>query len=144
MGSIIVFHVSYYNILSNYLIYRHTDPPYIIAEGYINHIDDQTTDALVTVYCNTRDYPPTIIWRRNGIEILIDGSKYKAHQKVTDLYESYYHNTLIIRDISGITNRPVYTCEVRNAAGSNEWLIHLDTINVRVFLSISGKPLLYG
>ena len=144
MESIIVFQVSYYNFLSNYLIYGHTDPPYIIAEGYINHIDDQTTDALVTVYCNTLDYLPTIVWRRNGIEILMDGSKYKAHQKVIDLQESYYHNTLKICDISGITNRPVYTCEVRNAAGSNEGLIHLDTINVRVFLSISGKPLLYG
>ena len=118
------------------------DVPDIRLKNYTNHIDDPTTFAFATVYCDTYNYTPTkMIWRRNDIDVKIDGIKYEAYQKVINRRESYYHNALIIRDIAGIIDRPVYTCNVENHGGYNVETIRLN-IEVRVFLSVSGKALL--
>ena len=119
------------------------DAPYVTSVDYINHINSPKTDALVTVYCHTYGYPPTnVIWRRNGVRIAIDGFKYEAYQEVTGRRGSYYYNALIIRDIAGITDRPEYTCEVRNTAGHRTERITLYNIQA-VSLSLSGKTLFY-
>ena len=119
-----------------------TDVPDIRLNDYVNQIDDPTTFALATVYCDTYNYTPTrVIWRRNDIDVEIDGIKYEAYQKVINRQDSYYHNALIIRDITGIIDQPVYTCNVENSGGYNKGTIRLN-IEVRVFLSLSGKALL--
>ena len=68
----------------------------------------------------------------------IDGFKYEAYQEVTGRSDSHYTNALIVRDIAGIIDRPEYTCEVRNAAGSNTGTIPLYRIPT-VSLSLSGE-----
>ena len=119
------------------------DAPYISRCGYINHINSPETDSLVTVYCSTSHYPPTsVIWRRNGVKVAIDGFKYEAYQVVTDRQDSDYDNALFIRDIAGITDQPEYTCEVGNTAGYQTERITLYNIPA-VSLSLSGKTLFY-
>ena len=83
-----------------------------------------------------------MIWRRNGVRITIDGFKYEAYQEVIDLRGSEYSNSLIIRDIAGITDQPEYTCEVWNTAGYRTETITLYDIPA-LSLSLSGKTLFY-
>ena len=109
----------------------------------MNQINDPTTFAFVTVHCDTHNYPPTkVTWRRNDIEVEIDGLKYDASQRVINRWESYYRNVLVIRDIAEITDGPEYTCIVENAAGYNTRTIRLN-IQITVFLSLLGKPIVF-
>ena len=119
------------------------DAPYMSSGDYINHINSQETDALVTVYCSTYRYPPTnVICRRNGVKVTIDGFKYEAYQAMTNRHGSNYYNALVIRDIAGITDQSEYTCEVGNTAGYQRESITLYDIPA-VSLSLSGKTLFY-
>ena len=114
--------------------------PSIYESGYSNRIEDETTDALVTVYCLTSSSPPTtVVWSRDGVKVPVDGVKYETHQSVIDRRNSYYRNLLIVRDTIGITHRPTYICSVTNVAGSATTHLHLHSLP-RVTVSLSGEP----
>ena len=133
--------VSFRNIIHFFkLIFSDlTDPLDIRRDYYLNQIDDPTTFALATVYCDTYNYPPTmVVWFRDDMKVEIDDFKYEAYQKVMNQWTSYYSNALIIRDIAGIINQPVYTCIVDNY---NTGTIRLN-IQIAVFLSLSGKAII--
>ena len=112
--------------------------PSLYSRTYTSHIEDAATDVLITVNCLTQSYPPsTIVWSRNGVEIPVDDRKYIAYQTVTNnRYYSYYQNSLVVQDVVGIVNRPIYTCDVKNAAGSQRGTVHIPTISVT--LSLAG------
>ena len=112
--------------------------PSLYSRTYTSHIEDAATDVLITVNCLTQSYPPsTIVWSRNGVEIPVDDRKYIAYQAVTNnRYYSYYQNSLVVQDVVGIVNRPIYTCDVKNAAGSQRGTVHIPTISVT--LSLAG------
>ena len=99
---------------------------------YVNLLEEEeASDGLVTVHCDTYDYPPTyVVWKRNGAAISVDGENYEALQVVTDWYNSRYHseylNTLIIRDVAGILEWAVYTCIVGNVEGNVSSSVEVD------------------
>ena len=94
----------------------------------------------MTVYCHTHYPTNTVLWRRNDVEVPIDGFKYEAIQAVHIIGNSYYNNSLLIRDIAGIIDRPEYTCEVSNNIGSRTGTIDLRRIPT-VSMTLSGKTL---
>ena len=84
------------------------------------------------MHCRTYDYPPAyVVWKKNGVEISIDGENYEVLQVVTNWYTSVYLNTLIIRDVAGILEMPVYTCVVGNVERSVE-------VDISLTFSFSG------
>ena len=98
------------------------------------------TDVLVTLYCHTHYPTSTVLWKRNNVEVPIDGFKYEAIQVLHIVGRSYYNNSLIIRDIAGVIDQPEYTCEVSNNIGSRTGTINLYRIPT-VSMSLSGKTL---
>ena len=102
---------------------------------YVNLLEKATSDGLVTVHCGTYNYLPTyVVWKKNGAAISVDGKNYEALQVVTNWYSSGYLNTLIIRDVAGILEEPVYTCIVGNVEGNVSSSVEVD-ISLKFTLS---------
>ena len=103
---------------------------------YVNLLEEATSDYLVTVHCRTYQYLPTfIVWKKNEVEVSVDGENYEALQSIRDRYNSVYLNTLIIRDVAGILDEPVYTCVVGNVGGIVSSSIEID---ISLTISFSG------
>ena len=103
---------------------------------YVNLLEEATSDYLVTVHCSTYYYLPTfIVWKKNGVEVSVDGENYEALQSIRARQDSVYLNTLIIRDVAGILDEPVYTCVVGNVGGIVSSSVEID---ISLAISFSG------
>ena len=108
---------------------------------YVNLLEEATSDGLVTVHCDTYNFPPTyVVWKRNGAEVRVDGENYEALQIVTDWQSSRYLNSLIIRDVAGILEEPVYTCIVGNVGGNISNSVEVD---ISLTFAFSGMHIVY-
>ena len=133
-----LFIVAYYIIITPYFPGR---PQMWRSAYYVNLLEEATSDVLVTVHCGTYDFPPTyVVWKRNGAAISVDGENYEALQIVTNWYHSQYSNTLIIRDVAGILEQPVYTCIVGNVEGNVSSSVEVD---ISLKFALSGMHVLY-
>ena len=102
--------------------------------SYVNLLEEATSDDLVRVHCDTYNYPPTyVVWKKNGADVNVDGENYEALQTIMDRRDSHYSNTLIIRDVAGILEMPVYTCVVGNVEGNV-----LGSVKVDISITFSG------
>ena len=91
--------------------------------GYCTYTDmtlRKTDIALLgTVVCQTSNSPPTnVTWLRDGIPIHMGGEKYELVQTVTDVSNSYYTTTLLIKSAVHLAGKHTYSFLVRNYAGN--------------------------
>ena len=71
-------------------------------------------------------------WLRNGELLSLDGHDYEMTHELIDRRDSHYGNNLVIRDVFGLLNSPVYTCRI--ASGDL-----LRSRNVTVNIDLSGE-----
>lgn len=124
-----------YNVVHQAFVYKivllniYTGPPTIDTSlsGYTDQSRDNSTTAMAQFECYTTDSTPTtVIWKRNGEMINIDGDKYATMQVVTDRRNTHYRNILIVRDVFGVIGNFTYSCEIENTAGSTRHSISID------------------
>ena len=88
------------------------------SSDYQDLTQDVSSTALAIMRCITQASPPTdVTWKRNGVEVDVDGVKYEMMQIVTDRKKSFYYNTLIINVVTEILESPMYTCVITNSVG---------------------------
>ena len=116
-----------------------TGQPYVYRMSYNNLIEDTSNTALATIQCQTQSYLPTwVVWEKNGVEISIDGQSYETLQMVTNRGHSYFRNILIVKDVVGIVEAPLYTCVVGNSAGNTSRSVR---VSISIRISLSGTPI---
>ena len=81
----------------------------IIAHRYTDFTDDNSTSTLAVVTCETRHLQPqNVSWLRNGELLSLDGHDYEMTHELRERTDSHYGNNLVIRNVFGLLNSPVY------------------------------------
>ena len=105
-----------------------TGPPRVYSSEYHDLIDDQSTDAFMTITCSTSDSPPTkVIWMCDGDNITTSDGDFETMQVVTNRRNVYYDNILIVKNATRAAGIHDYTCTVMNSQGSDT---HTITTNI--------------
>ena len=100
---------------------------------YTDFTDDNSTSTLAVVTCETRHLQQqNVSWLRNGEILSLDGHDYEMTHELIDRTDSHYGNNLVIRDVFGLLNSPVYTCRI----ASGDLLL---SRNVTVNIDLSGE-----
>ena len=87
----------------------------IVASLDVYQLQHSTGNGLMTLTCQTRNSPPSIIrWYKDNTLLDIDGSNYTMSVTVTDRHNSYFDITLKVCDTPMVGT---YKCEAGNRFG---------------------------
>lgn len=101
---------------------------HVVSYHFTDFTDDDSRLTLAVVTCETRYIQPqNVSWLRNGELLAIDGHDYELTQDLKERRNSHVGNNLVIRDVFGLLNAPVYTCRIANG---DQLLIQNVTVNI--------------